>query len=97
MSSDGVHRVPTIPEYEQMVRDRLNAFPPVARAELFHVLVLPDFDRAARIGEFYSDPRTRTFADLLIDLEDDRAARAMLVGMLRERRHYGQRQEFEGP
>jgi hypothetical protein len=55
----------------------------------------PTSTRAARIGQFYSDPRTRTFADLLIDLEEDRAARAMVVGMLRERTHYGRWQEFE--
>jgi hypothetical protein len=30
-------------------------------------------------------PKTRAFAELLIDLEEDRAARALVVGMLRER------------
>jgi hypothetical protein len=34
------------------------------RAELLHVLMLPAFDRADRIGEFYGNPKTRTFADL---------------------------------
>jgi hypothetical protein len=29
-------------------------------------------------------PKTLTFADLLIDCEEDRTLRAMLVGMLRE-------------
>jgi hypothetical protein len=33
------------------------------RAELLHVLMLPAFDRADRIGEFYGNPKTRTFAD----------------------------------
>jgi hypothetical protein len=28
--------------------------------------MLPDFDRAARIGEFWSYPQSRTFAELLI-------------------------------
>jgi len=83
----------TLPELELLLHKRLDAFPPAARGELLHVLMLPDFDRAARIGEFYSNPRTRTFADLLIDLEEDRAARAMVVGMLREWTHYGQWQE----
>ncbi len=30
------------------------------------------------------NPKTRTFAQLLIDREEDRTLRAMLVGMLRE-------------
>jgi hypothetical protein len=46
--------------------------------------MLPDFDRAARIGEFYRNIKTRTFAELLIDAEEDRVLRAVLVGMLRE-------------
>jgi hypothetical protein len=76
--------MPTIPELEQMFRDRLDALPPAARAELLHVLMLPDFDRAGMIGEYWGDPRTRTFGEFLIDLEEDRAARAVVVGMLRE-------------
>jgi hypothetical protein len=44
--------VPTIPELEDLRRERLDAFPPVARAERLHVPMLPDLDRAAWIGEF---------------------------------------------
>lgn len=76
----------TLPEMERRLRERLHALGPAPRAELLHVLVLPDFDRVGRIGEFYGDPRTRTFAELLIDLEEDRIARAVVVGMLREQK-----------
>jgi len=33
------------------IRARLEALPPPARAELLHVLLLLDFERADRIGE----------------------------------------------
>ncbi len=71
-------------ELERRLQERLNALGPARRAELLHVLMLPDFDRADRIGEFYGHPESRTFAELLIDCEEDRYLRAVLVGMLRE-------------
>jgi hypothetical protein len=54
-------------ELERRLRDRLNALGPASRAELLHVLMLPDFERADRIGEFWGHPKTRTFGELLID------------------------------
>jgi hypothetical protein len=45
---------------------------------------LLEADRADRIGEFWGHPESRTFADLLIECEEDRTRRAVLVGMLRE-------------
>jgi len=74
----------TFDEVEADLRSRLQALPPAARAEVLHVLMLPDFDRADRIGEFWSYPESRAFAELLIDCEEDRTLRAVLVGMLRE-------------
>jgi hypothetical protein len=47
--------------------------------------MLPDFERADRVGEFWSYPQSRTFAELLIDCEKDKALRSVLVGMLRKR------------
>jgi hypothetical protein len=74
----------TFDEVEQALRQRLQALPPAARAELLHVLMLPDFDRADRIGEFWGHPKTRTFGELLIDLEEDKAARAIVFVLLAE-------------
>jgi hypothetical protein len=74
----------TFDEKEQALRKRLEALPPAARAELRHVLRLPDFERADRIGEFWGHPETRTFGELLIDLEEDKAARAVVFGSLAE-------------
>jgi hypothetical protein len=47
----------TFDEMEKGLRKRLEALPPAARAELIHVLRLPDFDRADRIGEFWASQR----------------------------------------
>jgi hypothetical protein len=71
-------------ELERRLRERLDALGPARRAELLHVLRLPDFDRADAIGEFWASPETRTFGELLIDLKEDKAARAVVFGLLRE-------------
>ena len=70
-------------ETDRLLRQRLDALGPAARAELLHVLLLPDHDRAGRISEFFQDPRTREFAELLIDSEEDSRVRAVLIPMLR--------------
>jgi hypothetical protein len=69
-------------ELEHRLRQRLDALGPAPRAELLDVLMLPDFDRADQIGEFWGYPESRAFAELLIDCEEDRTLRAVLVGML---------------
>ena len=49
-------------------------------AELLHVLMLPDFERADRIGEFWGNLKSRAFAELLIDCEEDRTLRRCSSG-----------------
>jgi hypothetical protein len=46
--------------------------------------MLPDLERAERIGEFWSYPQSRAFAELLIDCEENRTLQAVRIGMLRE-------------
>ena len=46
--------------------------------------MLPDFERAHRIAEFWGYPESPPFAELLIDCEEERMLRAVLVGMLWE-------------
>ena len=71
-------------ELERRLRERLDALGPAPSAELLLVLMLPDLGRAERIGEYYGNPKTRAFAELLIDPEEDPYLRAVLVGMLRD-------------
>ena len=44
-------------ELELRLQRDLDALPKAARAELLHVLMLPDLDRVERIGEFLSPTR----------------------------------------
>jgi hypothetical protein len=81
--------IPSIPRYRlprvsPSARKRVNALGPASRPELLHVLILPDFERADRIGTFWGHPETRTFGELLIDLEEDKAARAVVFGLRAE-------------
>jgi hypothetical protein len=66
-------------EYEEMLQERLDAVGAL-RAELLHVLMLPDFERAGRIGESYGYPGSRASAELLIDCEEDRTFRRCSSG-----------------
>jgi hypothetical protein len=69
---------------EPALRERLDALGRAPRAELLHVLNAPRLRASRRIGEFWSYPESRAFAELLIDCEKDRILRAVLVGILRD-------------
>jgi len=70
---------------EERMAEVIAAYPPEVRAILLKVLTNRDQTQRARwIGELYADERARGFAELLIDLEEDPAARAFVVGVLRE-------------
>jgi hypothetical protein len=43
-------------QVERQLREPLD-LGPAPRAELLHILMLPDFERADRIGEFWGYPR----------------------------------------
>jgi hypothetical protein len=51
-------------ELERRLQARLEALGPTPGAELLHVLMLPDFERADRIGEFWGYSESRAFAQL---------------------------------
>ena len=54
-------------QVERRLQERLDALGPAPRAELLHVLMLPDFDRADRIGEFWSYTERSLTSILIID------------------------------
>ena len=64
------------------LRRRLHALGPTARAELLRVLTMSRKKRARRIGALYQVPMLQTCAELLIDIEDDPAARAVVLAEL---------------
>jgi hypothetical protein len=76
---DDEGRLPIVRE----LRLRLEALGPDARAELLRVLDLTSEERAEEIGRLYANVRLQTTAELLMDLEDDPAARAVAMAELR--------------
>jgi hypothetical protein len=46
-------------QLERRLRQRLDALGPAPRAELLHVLMLPDSDRADAIGAYWGNPNRR--------------------------------------
>ncbi len=60
----------------------IELFEPAARVELLTVLASSDVVRADLIRQFWERQERHPMAELLMDLEADRAAQAVLVGLL---------------
>jgi hypothetical protein len=67
-------------ELERRLRERLDALGPAPRAELLHVLMLPTSSGPTGSASFWSYRESRTFAELLIDCEEDRTLRRSWSG-----------------
>ena len=68
---------------ERELRMRLEALGPDARVELLRVLDLSPEERAEQIRRLYADPRSQPTAEILLDVEDDLAARGIVITELR--------------
>ena len=69
---------------EDRLLDAIELFEPGARAELLTALTSSDEARADLIRQFWERQQVHPIAELLIDLEADRAARAVVIGLLWE-------------
>ncbi len=80
MNGPSIGRLPD----EDRLLDAIELFEPGARAELLTALTSSDEARADLIRQFWERQQVHPIAELLIDLEADRAARAVAIGLLRE-------------
>jgi hypothetical protein len=65
-------------QLERRLRERLEALAPALPAELLHVLMLPDFERAERIPRYKRYVRKK--ADSLPQFRASAAARPLFIG-----------------
>jgi hypothetical protein len=68
---------------ERELRLRLEALGPDARVELLRVLGLSSEERTEHVRMLFANPRSQEIAELLMDIEDDPAARGIVVTELR--------------
>ncbi len=71
-------------EIESQLRARLLSFPRPMRGALLGVLRLPSRERGETIGTLYRSGLAKQLSELLMDLEEDRVARTVVVGLLAE-------------
>ncbi len=70
--------------FEARLRRIIASFPQQERALLIDILAAPDSERARAIGRLYQSGRTPSLAELLMDLEEERGARVLVLGVLKE-------------
>jgi hypothetical protein len=71
-------------QIEPQLRERLLGFPPPVRIALLNILRMPTWERADVIGKLYGSGQARQLSELLMDLEDDRYTRTVVMGILAE-------------
>jgi hypothetical protein len=71
-------------DYEGQLRRTLASLPRRERACLVELLTRPPDQGAGEIGALFQAELAPSLAELLIDLEEEPAARALVVGLLRE-------------
>src|SRR5438105_1605831 len=64
-------RAGSVLDHDRVIEDAVAAFPGPLGQNLLSILMLPQGERAALIGRLHQDSKTRSLAELLIDLEDD--------------------------
>jgi hypothetical protein len=69
---------------EDRLLETIALFEPGARAELLTALTSSEEVRADLIRQFWERQQGHPIAELLMDLEADRVARGVVVGLLRE-------------
>lgn len=77
-------------DIEQRLQNAVEALPPQVRPGVLRILTLPDKERADAIGTLYqTGPAVRSLAELLIDLEAEPRAKALVRAELRRLLHEG--------
>jgi hypothetical protein len=71
-------------EVENELRHRLLLFTPCQRRALLRLLLLPDSDRADVVAKIWASEQAAGLSELLMDLQDDRFARILVMGVLAE-------------
>ena len=73
-----------MPDHEEIASRVVAAVGEAGARELLDALTQPEADRAALIGRLHQREDAAWLAEMLIDLEEDEAARLRLVAALRE-------------